>query len=449
MKRKLILVALTLAAWGLSAATASACSCAEYGTPVCAAYGRADAVFTGVVTDFRKLPDEPRSPPVALVRFTVEESFKGVSAREVEATTLSGTSCDLGIRKGQRWLVFAFRDGAGGRLAVHPCTSTRQLDGPDEDLDYLRDRRRGAAEQSVHGRLKLRGYELLAGMKVRADDGRQTFEAKTDAAGHFAIHLPRGGDYKVTAVVPFSAAAMSQTAKVKADPTDDQTLIEYDVGVAAGQCEYHEVDVYKVDLHATAELSGKVVDDLGRPVTRGYVRLLKVAPGEGSNPEEGYARINEDGSFKLEGVAVGSFYLVLNPRGDAPDDYDAPHPKTFYPGVPDQSQASPIVVTEGLKLNDLVLRVPPALRERVLEGVVVWPDGKPAAANVLLQEAGKNRSVRTATTDASGRFSLKLYGEFKYEVMATTSGEKHAESEKVKVPEAEDGARLRLVVKPR
>lgn len=450
MKRKLILAALTLAAWQLSAATASACSCLEYGTPPCAAYARADAVFAGVVTDIRKLPAESgQAPPEALVRFTVEESFKGVSVRELEVATLHDTSCDIGFKKGERWLVYAHRGEGAGQLGAPPCTRTHRLGGADADLDYLRGLWRGGAEQSVNGRLALGGYEPLAGVKVSVSGGGETFGAETEADGSFSVRLPRGGAYTVRAVVPFSAEAGSRIKPVRADPTDERTVVEYAVEVPSGQCAYDEVRIYKIDLHATAELSGKVVDEAGQPVTRGYVRLFRAEPEEGSNPEAAHTRINEDGGFKFEGVAVGNYHLVLNPRDEAPDEYDAPHPKTFYPGVADQSQATPIVVTEGLKLGDLVLRARPALRERVLTGVVVWPDGKPAAgANVSLYDAaGKGRYVRAVKADIYGQFEVSLYGDFKYEVSASVYGERAGESGKVKVPEADERPRVKIVLK--
>lgn len=450
MKRKLILVAFTLTAWQLFAAEAKACSCLQYGTPVCAAYWDADAVFAGVVTDIRKLPDDlPRSPPKAMLHFIVEDAFRGLNAREVDVATLSGTSCDVGFKKGERWLVYAYRDAATGRLEAHACTRTHRLDGMDEDLDYIRGLRRGGPEQSVAGRLLRNRYEPLAALKVSVSGGGRSFETETDAHGDFAVKLPRGGPYTVRAVVPFSAGAISHTARVKSDATDDRTFIEYAVEIPAGRCAYNQVDVYKVDLHATAEVAGKVLDDADLPVTRGYVKLYRAEPKDGSNPEEASVSIGGDGSFKFEGVAVGNYYLVVNPRDEAPGESDAPHPRTFYPGVAELSKATPVVVTEGLKLEGLVFRVRPALKERVVTGVVVWPDGKPAAAAlVTLYDAAKGRYIRMVKADAGGRFEVSVYGDFKYEVSADVYGRRVGKSEKVKVSDSDDRPLLKVVLKP-
>lgn len=452
MKRKLLLVTLAFAAWQLLAVKATACSCVEYGAPVCAAYWRADAVFTGVITDIQKLPDDsPQSPPKALLRFMVEDAFRGINVREVDVATLSGTSCDIKFEKGEKWLVYGYRGGATGRLEILPCTRTHQLGGGmNEDLDYIRGLRRGVPEQSVLGRLAHFKYEPLAGVKVSVSGGGRTFETETDSDGNFTVRLPRGGSYTVRAVVPFSAEAVSHTVPVKSAPTDEKTVIEYGVEIPAGQCTYNELDVYKVDLHATAEVSGKVIDELGRPVTRGYVRLFKTAPKEGSDPEAAYTKINEDGSFKFEGVAAGNYYLVMNPRDEAPGEYEAPHPKTYYSGVAEQSKATPVVVTEGLKLEDIIFRVRPALKQRLLTGVVVWPDGEPAAeAMVSLYDLAKDRYIRMVKADAEGRFEMSIYGDFKYGVAASVYGKKVGESEKVEVPESDGRPKLKLIVKPK
>lgn len=453
MKRKLILFALALAAWQLLAAEAKACSCLQYGTPACAAYWDADAVFAGVVTDVRKIPkDSPDAWPEALLRFVVEDAFRGLSVGELDVATPSGTSCDVGFRKGERWLVYAQRDAATGRLVAHPCTRTHRLaGGTDEDLDYIRGLRRGAPGQSVLGRLVQNGYARFAGVKVSVvGPGGQSFETETDAEGDFAVRLERGGSYTVRFVVPFAAGAMSHTAQVGEDATDERTVIEYPVEIADGRCVYNEVDVYKVDLHATAEVGGRVLDEDDRPVMRGRVLLQRAEPKEGSDQRAASAEIQRDGGFKFERVAVGNYYLVVNPDDEAPGDSDAPHPRTFYPGVAEQSKATPVVVTEGLKLEGLIFRVPTAMRERFVTGVVVWPGGRPAAgARITLYEAGeKSRYIGALDADGAGRFTLSVYGDFRYEVSARVYGKKVGESGNVKVPGAGDTPYLKLVLKP-
>jgi len=449
MCRKLLLATLFLVLSQALAAEAHACSCVEYGTPPCAAYWRADAVFTGVVTDFRKPSDASQtSLPTALLHFIVEDRFRNINAPEVEVETLHGTSCDMEFKKGERWLVYAYRNSATGRLAISPCTRTTRVPGAAEDLSYIRGLSRGAPEQSVSGRLAYFKYTPLAGMRVEVvGGGGRSLETTTDPEGNFAVRLPRGGAYTVRAFVPYSADAMSHTAPVRADPTDERTVLEYPVEVPAGQCVYNEIEVYKVDLHATAEVSGRVSDESGQPVTRGYVHLVDAAPKPGAEPESRSASIGEDGSFRFEGVAVGSFLLVINPDDEAPGESDAPHPRTFYPGAAEREQASPLVITEGLKLEGINFRVRGPLGKRVVNGRVLKPDGKPAAeASVSLYNGDKY--IRMVRADHRGRFTLDVYGDFDYRVEAETYGGGRARSERVKVPVKEKSLTLLLKSKP-
>lgn len=224
-------------------------------------------------------------------------------------------------------------------------------------------------------------------------------------------------------------------------------MLEYPVEIPAGQCKFDVLDVYKVDLHATATITGKVLDESGQPLTRGYVHLVEAVPKEGSEPSSRNARIEGDGSFKFEDVAVGSFVLVINPRDEAPDDYDAPHPRTFYPGVADRSQASPLVITEGLKVEDINFRVRGPFKKRTVAGKVLRPDGKPAPdARVRLYNGATY--VRSVNTDERGRFELDAYGDFDYKVSAELLGEKSLHSEWVKVPPADKSAALVLRLNP-
>ncbi len=441
MRRKLLLFALPLVLSPVLAAEARACSCVEYGTPVCAAYWRADAVFTGVVTDFKALPDRaPDAMPLALLHFIIEDKFRNVVAAELDVETLHGTSCDMTFKKGERWLVYAYRDAATGRLAISPCTRTHRLNGMDEDLSYINGLRRNPPEQSISGRLKRDGYEPLAGLKVTVTGGSQSFETTTDGDGDFKVSLPKPGAYTVRATVPFSAGGASYTAKVEEEATDEKTDLKYPVEIPPGQCAYDEIEVYRVDLHATALVSGKVSDEAGEPVTHGSVHLVEAVPQEGEEPRGRFTQIGEDGSFKFENVPVGSFVLVINPRDEAPSQYDAPHPRTFYPGVAEREQASPLVITEGLKVEGINFRVRGPLRKRVVTGTIVRPDGKPAAeAQVSLYNGDKY--VLMVMTDERGRFTLEAYGDFDYRLAAAayievpgTRDKVSAKSEKVKLP---------------
>src|SRR5687768_8794526 len=104
--------------------TAEACTCIDYGVPTCALFANADAVFVGKVQRITSamgdkdanvgLPGvgsiSSRGAGLIWVHFTLEQAFKGVTRKTVTALTYRGTSCDLEIKAGERWVIFASRD---------------------------------------------------------------------------------------------------------------------------------------------------------------------------------------------------------------------------------------------------------------------------------------------------------------------------------------------------
>ena len=70
-----------------------ACESLEYRPPICARFWRSDVVFVGQVVDIKPLKKKPDNVYTYLmVRFMVEESFRGVSGPRVgvaTATTMS------------------------------------------------------------------------------------------------------------------------------------------------------------------------------------------------------------------------------------------------------------------------------------------------------------------------------------------------------------------------
>ena len=118
---------------------------------------------------------------------------------------------------------------------------------------------------------------------------------------------------------------------------------------------------------------------------------------------------------------LSEFFLVLNPDNKAPDEDDAPYPRTFYPNPADESGAEKIVVTEGAKLKNLILRVGTAWKPRTVSGIVVWQNGRPVGdAHISLYEG--NRYTRAIEVDKKGRFSFEVFGDFKYAIEASRLG---------------------------
>jgi len=103
-----------------------ACSC---GFPTVGdALKRADAVFTGKVI---RIESDG-------VKFKIEKSWKGVDATIIKVYVRGlGSSCDPGIRKGRRFIVYAYPGGRRIPLLASYCGRTRALEQADEDVRAL------------------------------------------------------------------------------------------------------------------------------------------------------------------------------------------------------------------------------------------------------------------------------------------------------------------------
>jgi hypothetical protein len=148
------------------------------------------------------------------------------------------------------------------------------------------------------------------------------------------------------------------------------------------------------------------------------IELVPVTREVGKYPE--FVRTDKEGRYALKLVKPGRFHLGVRIFGLAGSTY-IPYPKTYYPGVKDESEATVITISEGqhIELEELVL--PPRLIERTLNGTVVDSDGTPVAgAIVWLKERQYEDSDMPCRreTDSEGRFSYTVFEGIKYSLNA-------------------------------
>ncbi len=440
----LLLLLIVLTCFTISSSSKPVCQCHEYDVPICARYWRADAVFVGQLRDITRPPERPDANtwPMATLHFIVEEPFRGVTSATVDVGTASGTSCDIQFVKGKCYLVYAYRGSESKQLFTGMCMGGGEVEDEVDHLNYIRSLTQQGATESISGRVGK--FEGISGVKVQVRNEHKTFETTSDQRGDFSLSLEGPGTYNVKLLIPSSVAVLAtrQDLLDKLETTEALTTVEYKVQLEKSQCDYRQFDTFPVDVRATAEVSGSVLTASGRAVDQGYVYLQRASDPERSR----FEKIQADGSFKFEGVPVGEFHLVLNPRNEAPGEDDPPYTRTFYPNATDVSGATKIVVTEGAKLENLTLRVGRPYKARTVSGKVVWENGAPAAGARISIYNG-DQYVQTADADKKGLFSFKVYGDFKYSVHARIFGENFGESDRVTI--TDKSTNLTLVVKPR
>ena len=381
---------------------------------------------------------------MATLHFIVEQPFRGITSATVDVGTASGTSCSIQFDKGKRYLIYAHRNSETQQLFTGMCMGGGEIEDVEEDLKYIRSVMQQGVTESIVGRVVRGKYTPVTGVKVEVRNENKTFQTTSDENGNYSVSVAGTGTYSVKVLVPSSVAVMAtrQDLLDKMETTDALTTIEYNVELGKSQCDYRLFDTFPVDLHATAEVSGFVLTASGRPVDQGYVYLQRTSDGDRSD----FTKIEADGSFKFEGVPVGEFHLVLNPRNEAPGENDPPYARTFYPNATDVSGATKIVVTEGAKLENLTLRVGRAFKARTVSGKVVWETGAPAPGARIAIYNG-DQYVRAVEADKKGLFSLKVYGDFKYSLNVTVYGEPLGGAGPV--PITDKSTNVTIVVKPR
>ncbi len=442
--KPLLFLIITVFCVTLSAESVPGCQCAEYGTPVCAAYWSSDAVFVGELKDITPPDNRIKDGlPTATLHFIVEQPFRGITSSTVDVKTLSGTSCDMPFFKGLHYLIYAYRNSQSNQLHAGACSRTTELTHATDDLNYIRALSQQGIKESIAGRIARERYEPIGGVRVEVRNGSKSYEATTDEKGDYSVQLSGPGSYTVKVLVQGSLTVMptsrDKTAKVEA--TDALTTIEYKVELGKNECDYRELNVFPVDLHANAELSGSVLTVSGIPVEKGEVYLLK--DRDDSNRWRS-AKIEANGSFKLEGIKAGEYFLVLNPDNRAPGENDAPYPRAFYPNSVDDLGATKIAVTEGAKLENIVLRVGAPWKGRTVTGTVVWREGgNVPGATVSLYDS--RRYIRMIKADEKGRFSLEVYGDFPYALEAEMLGQRRGKSKRISI---DNSANTTLVLLP-
>lgn len=394
----------TIIALGTFFQSIQACTCSEHGVPVCAEFDRADAVFYGKVEDVT--PFEAKDAKVSFpsvnsistfkgsglvwIHVKVEKAFKGVTEKTVKVATYQRTSCDIGeVKKGQRWIFFAYRNRESGILGVGACNATGQLSEKlSEYNDYFSELEKlGQGKQGtlVKGTIIKDAFVGEPQQASVSIEGENFFSTNpTDKGGNFSFKVPKAGKYKVRVSVPFSATfyfTYKVTNFTKNSPTEQETIFEYEIDAEENECNYYQIETFPIDLKATAIISGKFIPRDWKFFSKFYPELCRLKETEEETLKSCYSiySLKMDGSFEIKGLREGKYTLVIN-DGNFPDGSN-PFWRHYYPGVKNFKEAQPIFLEQGQTISDVKFTLPEFLPLREIKGQVFWKDGKPVTIN--------------------------------------------------------------------
>jgi hypothetical protein len=420
MRRPIIFLSFSFVLISFFAQTASACSCRFGGGAPCEEYWQADTVFSGLALSSSRLPVDYGSYKTTrrLVRFTMEESFRGINSNEVEVITgLGGGDCGFQFKHGERYLVYARRDPKTNRLSTSICGRTRSLAEAAEDLQYFRSLPNAPPGGVIFGNVVKRNNAFqegalpflpIPGADITIERESEEHSVRSDAQGIFRVSGLKPGSYKVKLKLP--------PGLTRGDLKDeDAGIVENELKVENFGCA--ETGFY---LESDTRVKGQAVDDTGKPVTSLHLSMRGAAKDK-SNVFLS-TETDTEGRFEFKTVPPGDYLLGF--RITSNPNATSPYPRTYYPGVPLKAQATIITVKEGDTVKNLELRLPPPLATYEVEGTVVWPDGQPAPLSAIylaLNEENDSIPMSSPPTDQFGRFTLKLFEGLDYKVSAFMS----------------------------
>jgi hypothetical protein len=445
--RTMVLIALFLA----PLAPVWACSCSPISEPPCQAAWNYAAVFTGKVIDIADpapaqpqtagpkpvrsfiYNDSPSRPPFPthnrVVRIQIAEVLTGVDPgqKEIEILTgMGGGDCGYAFQSGMDYIVYAYKNSEG-RLETGICSRTRPLTQAADDMAYLRavpqlpptaDIRVSVADNSSWqgSRRALQKVRTT----ISGPDGLR--EALTDSRGRATFAGLTPGEYTV------------QWA------SDGYKSGDRKVQIHAKGCA--EVPVF---MMLDRRILGRVLTRAGLPAAKVMIDMVPVHPGPyGASIEQ--ATSDVDGMYEFESVRTGDFYLGINL--DRPASPEMPYGQWYFPGAADPAGATIVHLPEtpGVQTFDFIL--PEPQKDRIIEGVVVWPDGRPARASLRLEDPRWPGYASFGSSDGDGHFLLHSFDGTLYRLHAVggESSVSAASAEPVDIQPYSAPLKLRLIL---
>lgn len=380
------------------------------------AYGSADVIFTGLVTEV-SLESPAYRFSNKVVRFSVDEAYKGVQDSTVELVTSSSTaSCGYPFKQGQRYLVYARRE-KNGKLTDRLCSPTAPLEFATRDVAFAREIRGGDNEPRIVGAVlkyerrdirDRRAAVAIPGVEVvleRVDQpGEILSKTVTDAEGRYEF---RGlvGRFHVRAALPKGPREWTPDGKPKA----------HSVWIAPeARCESDSFF-----LTADSSIRGRLIAPAGSPLPAQTLALVPVEETGNTFSSPYFPSVGsqaEGGQYFFRDVPPGRYVLAVNPR-NTPGKSETKFPLMFYPGVMSKERATIIVISQSREINLDDFMLTPPLKERWFSGTVLLANRSPAAgAKVALIDpnSGMETTVTEVVADEHGQFRLKGYESFPY-----------------------------------
>lgn len=386
----------------------SACSCVQQGaSSPCRYFAQADAVFTGRVLQVADVSPADRRQVISSlkeagyrledlgdidwmlprrVQFAVLQWFKGGSGPQAEIyAAMQPDTCGLSIAQGETYLVYA--SGSRHRLESDLCTGTALLEEAMDHLPLLERLRRKEPIREVYGSLP-EGLPRPVGLALEGGGLRLT--AAASGQGFRFTALPNG-DYQVELRLPASFDPHPYRVHAAIEGDADCSQVHFEV-------------------QPSGSLLGVLRDASGKRVRAAAVSAQPME--DDSGPPLGFLAVTDkQGGFEIPHLQPGAYRLGVflgEPRLAARRGFE-----------PDWVSATTVKVAAGAIRRLADIRLSGRLEEVILNGILRWPDGRPAPDISVSLVSPAGNGIRDQTrTDSRGRFSLRGYRGLDYSLVA-------------------------------
>ncbi len=408
-KRHLFL--LVLVGFLLDVRVATACSCRPTPT-VLEAYERAEVVVIARVVSVEKSEHGEGYGGINSTKMVVEKVFKGdlKAGDEMAFAQGAGTDCVWGFYQnsvGQRFLLYLGprQNNKWYAMSCGRSASLPDAAGVTDDLLYLSKIKEVQGRTRLSGTIQfIRGSEVNpAGRTIRVIGSDKTYEVKTNESGVYEIYDLPAGKYLVEPEVPAGWKLSDIWLRYSQFLRDDPGGSPKRIPIVLEDKKHVSLDiVYELDN----AIRGRLFDPNGNPMKD---VCIDAVPAQGKQAEA-MDCTKEGGSFALTRLPRGSYVLVINRDGKISS--SEPFKTFYYPNVFEREKAVAVAIREGEALEDVNIYAPKVEDTITVEGTFLYSDGKPVAHEFVQFQAGKtNDDVEGeahASTDANGRFSIKL-----------------------------------------
>jgi hypothetical protein len=284
---------------------------------------------------------------------------------------------------------------------------------------------------SISGRVTLGGkpapgVKVIAVKRERRSQDEAVASAKTDQDGRFQLNKLPSDHYTILPLAP---------AYIASEQTEPERP-----GKAVPLADGETIEGLDFTLIRGSVITGRIADANGQPITQEMVTLIQIDPNGRKRalypftllPQYDFGT-DDQGIYRIFGLPPGR-YLVSAGKGTEQDtDLGGGlryHPRTFYPGVAEESEAGIVELSAGAVATGIDITLGHKLKAYSVSGRVIdvttgrtIPNAQLALTTERISGDHRRTSGTSLRADANGNFRLAglLPGDF--HLMATPEAE--------------------------